>query len=35
LPDKREFLPAVKAISRSNPDGLQGKATQNADKKAV
>ena len=29
------FLPADKAIFRSNPDGLQGKATQNAVKKAV
>ena len=29
------FLPADKAIFRSNPDGLQGKATQDASKKAV
>ena len=29
------FLPADKAIFRSNPDGLQGKATQYAGKKAV
>jgi hypothetical protein len=34
-PDKQDFLPAGKAIFRSNPDGLQGKATQNAVKKAV
>ena len=29
------FLPADKAIFRSDPDGLQGKATQDASKKAV
>ena len=31
----RDFLPADKAIFRSNPDGLQGKATQYAGKKTV
>jgi hypothetical protein len=35
VPDGRRFLPADKAIFRSNPDGLQGKATQDASKKAV
>jgi hypothetical protein len=35
VPDGRRFLPADKAIFRSNPDGLQGKATQYAGKKAV
>ena len=34
-PDKRDFLPAGKAIFRSNPDGLQGKVTQNAGKKTA
>ena len=34
-PDKRDFLPAGKAIFRSNPDGLQGKATQYVSKKTV
>ena len=34
VPDGRRFLPADKAIFRSNPDGLQGKATQYADKNA-
>ncbi|MBS5308991.1 MAG: hypothetical protein KHY26_00420 [Faecalibacterium prausnitzii] len=33
--ERREFLPADKAIFRSNPDGLQGKATQYASKKTV
>ena len=34
-PDDESFCSADKAIFRSNPDGLQGKATQYADKKAA
>ncbi|WP_296038002.1 hypothetical protein, partial [uncultured Gemmiger sp.] len=34
-PNGRDFLPAGKALFRSNPDGLQGKATQYASKKAA
>ena len=34
-PDGRVFLSAGKALFRSNPDGLQGEATQDAGKKAA
>jgi hypothetical protein len=35
VPDGRVFLSAGKALFRSNPDGLQGEATQDAGKKAA